>query len=306
MHNVAAYQSDYHTSVLLRESVDALVSNTDGVYVDVTFGAGGHSRAILNKLSAKGYLYAFDQDVDAWANRPQNQNFSLISANFRYIRPYLRLEGVANVDGILADLGVSSHQFDMPERGFSYRFNAALDMRMNNSSDFTAADLIAVYEEEQLVYILSEYGELRNAKTCASTLIQSRKMTPIRTTFDLNFVLDKCCLGPKMKYYSQVYQALRMEVNEEISSLEDLLVNSAKLLKPGGRIAIITFHSIEDRLVKNFFKSGNLSGEVEKDMFGNISKPFTLLNKKVIIPDAKEQRENIRSRSAKLRVAIKN
>jgi 16S rRNA (cytosine1402-N4)-methyltransferase len=297
--------SEYHVSVLLDESIDNLKINPSGTYVDVTYGAGGHSKSILNKLDAEGHLFAFDQDQDALANVVQDDRFTLIEANFRYLRRFLRLENVREVDGILADLGVSSHQLDMPERGFSYRFDAPLDMRMNADAELTAAILLQTYSEDALVEILSSYGEVRNSKTLAKALVNARKLTEIRTTFDLNRILDQHLMGPRMKYLSQVYQALRMEVNDEIGALEDLLTEGYELLKPGGRFVIITFHSIEDRVVKNFFKTGNFEGEMEKDDFGNISRPFTLVNKKVIMANDKEQKANVRSRSAKLRVAEK-
>ncbi len=297
--------SEYHVSVLLDESIDNLKINPSGTYVDVTYGAGGHSKSILNKLNAEGHLFAFDQDQDALANVVQDDRFTLIEANFRYLRRFLRLEGVREVDGILADLGVSSHQLDMPQRGFSYRFDAPLDMRMNTDAELTAAILLQTYSEEALVEILSSYGEVRNSKTLAKALINARKLTEIRTTFDLNRICDQHLMGPRMKYLSQVYQALRMEVNDEIGALEDMLAEGFELLKPGGRFVVITFHSIEDRVVKNFFKTGNFEGEMEKDDFGNIYRPFTLVNKKVIMADGKEQKANVRSRSAKLRVAEK-
>ena len=297
--------NEYHVSVLLKESIENLNILPGGKYVDLTFGAGGHSRSILHNLSAKGHLYAFDQDADAVANALVDERFTLIEANFRYLRRFLRLEGVKEVDGILADLGVSSHQLDMPERGFSYRFDAPLDMRMNTQADFTAAVLLQTYSEEKLVDVLSSYGEVRNAKTLAKALVHAGKVAEIRTTFDLNRVLDQHVLGPRLKYFSQVYQALRMEVNDEIGALKDMLTEGYEVLKPGGRFVVITFHSIEDRVVKNFFKAGNFDGEMEKDDFGNISRPFVLINKKVIVAENKEQRENARSRSAKLRVAEK-
>lgn len=297
--------NEYHVSVLLKESIENLNILPGGKYVDLTFGAGGHSRSILHNLSAKGHLYAFDQDADAVDNALGDERFTLIEANFRYLRRFLRLEGMKEVDGILADLGVSSHQLDMPERGFSYRFDAPLDMRMNTQADFTAAVLLQSYSEEKLVDVLSSYGEVRNAKTLAKALVHAGKVAEIRTTFDLNRVLDQHVLGPRLKYFSQVYQALRMEVNDEIGALKDMLTEGYEVLKPGGRFVVITFHSIEDRVVKNFFKTGNFDGEMEKDEFGNISRPFVLINKKVIMAENKEQRENARSRSAKLRIAEK-
>ena len=297
--------SEYHVSVLLKESIDLLDVKADGVYVDVTFGAGGHSGAILNKLSVKGHLYAFDQDDDALGNALIDERFTLIEANFKHLKRFLRLEGVRQVDGILADLGVSSHQLDFPERGFSYRFDAPLDMRMNVKASLTAAKVLQSYDEEQLIEVLSSYGEVRNSRSLAKAIVIARKFSEIKTTFDLNRILDQNIMGLRMKYYSQVYQALRMEVNDEIGVLKAMLSDGMEVLKAGGRFVVITFHSIEDRVVKNFFKAGNFDGEVEKDAFGNMTRHFTLVNKKVIMADAKEQKLNVRSRSAKLRAASK-
>jgi 16S rRNA (cytosine1402-N4)-methyltransferase len=298
--------SEYHITVLLHETVDALEVKPDGIYVDVTFGAGGHSKQIINQLSAKGHLYAFDQDKDASQNQPDENRFTLIEANFRYLKRFLRLEGITAVDGILADLGVSSHQLDEPTRGFSYRYDAPLDMRMNTRADRTAADLLRTYDEDNLVRIFSDYGEVRNAKTLARAIVQHRRVTDLKTTFDLNRLLDQQVMGLRMKYFSQVYQAIRMEVNDEIGALCDMLQDGLSVLKPGGRMSVITFHSIEDRVVKNFFKTGNFDGQLMKDEFGNISKPFSIVNKKVIEASASELKANARSRSAKLRVAQKN
>ncbi|MFZ1750795.1 MAG: 16S rRNA (cytosine(1402)-N(4))-methyltransferase RsmH [Saprospiraceae bacterium] len=297
--------SDYHVSVLLDESIEILNIRPDGTYVDVTFGAGGHSKSILNKLSAKGHLFAFDQDEDALHNVISDARFSLIASNFRYLRRYLRLEGITEVDGILADLGVSSHQLDIPDRGFSYRYDAPLDMRMNAEADFTAALLLQTYSEDALVDIFSRYGEVRNSITLAKAVVNERKFAEIRTTFDLNRLLERYTMGHAIKYYSQVYQALRMEVNDEIGALQEMLTEGYRILKPGGRMVVITFHSIEDRVVKNFFKYGNFEGVMSKDDFGNIYRPFSLVNKKVIMADQKEQKRNPRSRSAKLRCAQK-
>ncbi len=297
--------SVYHVSVLLKESIEHLNIRPDGNYVDLTFGAGGHSRSILNELSAKGHLYGFDQDEDAARNVIQDSRFKLIEANFRYVRRFLRLEDVHEVDGILADLGVSSYQLDAAERGFSYRFDAPLDMRMNKESEFSALDLLMTYQEEELVQVLSDFGEVRNAKTLAKAMVTGRKLTALRTTHDLNRILDMHVMGPRMKYFSQVYQALRMKVNDEIGALQEMLIEGSRLLKTGGRFVVITFHSIEDRVVKNFFKTGNFEGEVEKDEYGNIYRPFRLVNKNVIMADRAEQNINPRSRSAKLRAAEK-
>lgn len=298
--------SEYHITVLLNEAVEALKITPEGTYVDCTFGAGGHTKQIINQLSAKGHLYAFDQDEDASHNLPDENRLSLIEANFRYLKKFLKLEGISQVDGILADLGVSSHQLDEGSRGFSYRFDAALDMRMNQRANLTAADLLNTVDEGRLVSILSEYGEVRNAKTLSSAIIKYRRVSPIKTTFDLNKILDANLIGLQYKYYSQVYQALRMEVNDEIGALGDMLKDGLEVLKPGGRFVVITFHSIEDRVVKNFFKSGNVEGHLIRDDFGRISRPFELVNKKVIEAQAQEQKINPRSRSAKMRIAEKS
>jgi 16S rRNA (cytosine1402-N4)-methyltransferase len=298
-------QQHYHTPVLLNESVESLNIQPNGMYVDATFGAGGHSKPILNKLSAKGHLYAFDQDEDAFRNALLGDNFTLIHANYRYIHRFMKLYKVEALDGILADLGISSHQIDVPERGFSFRFHAALDMRMNVSNELTAKDILHTYSEEDLTGIFSDYGEVRNAKTLARKLVETRKLKKIATTTDLNGVLQNVLMGPSQKYFAQVYQALRIEVNDEMNALIDFLHRSVSLLKPGGRFAVITYHSLEDRLVKNLLKTGHVSGEKIKDDFGNISKPFDLYNKDVILPSAEELKINPRSRSAKLRVGIK-
>jgi 16S rRNA (cytosine1402-N4)-methyltransferase len=291
---------------MLREAVDGLEVKPDGVYVDCTYGAGGHAAEIINQLSSKGRLYAFDQDEDALTNRKDENRLRLIEANFRYLKRFMRLEGRMELDGILADLGVSSHQLDMASRGFSYRFDALLDMRMNIRADRSAADLLRTISEENLVAILSEYGEVRNAKTLAKAIVTHRKQGDIKTTYDLNRILETHCMGPMPKYYAQVYQALRMEVNDEIGALKDMLRDGYDVLKSGGRFSVITFHSIEDRVVKNFFKTGDFEGEPIRDEYGNIFKPFTLINKKVIEASAVEQKANSRSRSAKLRIAEKN
>jgi len=298
--------SDYHIPVLLSSSVESLKIHPDGSYVDVTFGAGGHSKAILKHISAKGHLYAFDQDKDALTNRIEDEKFTLIDANFRFLTKFLKWYNVTEVDGILADLGVSSHQLDFPERGFSYRFDAPLDMRMNTEAELTAAIILKTYTEENLVNILSHYGEVRNSKQLAKAFIRQRSVTEIKTTFGLNQLLEVNAIGPKLKYFSQVYQALRMEVNDEIGALREMLNGGMKMLKKGGRFVVITYHSIEDREVKNFFKTGNFEGIAQKDDFGNIFRPFEAVDKKIIIPDDEELRINPRSRSAKLRVVQKN
>ena len=297
--------SSYHTSVLLNESVDLLDVKPGGIYVDCTMGAGGHTQAILNKLTSKGHVYAFDQDLDAGANAIKSDNITLIQSNFRYIKQFLKLYGVTHVDGIIADLGVSSHQLDMPERGFSYRFDAQLDMRMNTRSHIKASDVIQSYSEEKLVHIFSTYGEVRNSKTLAKAIIQVRSKMAIHSTKLFNEVIDALIIGPRHKYLAQVYQALRIEVNQELESLEQLLRDGYDVLKPGGRMAIITFHSLEDRMVKNAFKFGNIEGAMQQDLYGNIFRPWKMINKNVIIPTQDEQKSNPRSSSAKLRVAEK-
>lgn len=296
---------EYHVPVLLNESVDWLVTNPDGIYVDATFGGGSHSRAILRKLSDSGRLYAFDQDVDVLANVPSDGRFVLCRANFRYIKKFMRMHHVAAVDGILADLGVSSHQLDVPERGFSYRYDSPLDMRMNKLDEMTAADILRDYDERELVRIFSDFGEVRNSKTLAKAIVEYRKSGKILTTGHLNYILKNNAVGPKPKYFAQVYQALRMEVNEEVQVIKELLQASIELLKPGGRLVLISYHSIEDRLVKNFMKAGNAEGEPGKDEYGNIYRPLKSLTKKPIEPGANEQKINTRSRSAKMRVAEK-
>lgn len=297
--------SDYHVSVMLRECVEALNVQPDGKYVDLTFGAGGHSKSILNKLNAKGHLYSFDQDDDAEKNAFTDERFTFVKANFRYIKRFLRLHGESKVDGILADLGVSSHQLDFPERGFSYRYDAPLDMRMNVNSNATAATVLADYSQDDLQGILSSYGEVRNSKTLAKAIVETRGFAEIKTTFELNDLIAKYRIGPYAKYHAQVYQALRMEVNEELKVLEEMLQGSYEVLKPGGRMVVLTFHSIEDRLVKNFFKTGNAAGDVIKDDFGKIERPWKLINKKVITASLEELKRNSRAKSAKLRIAEK-
>ena len=297
----------YHIPVMLQESVDALCVRSGGVYVDVTFGGGGHSREIWARLKGKGRLIALDRDSDAAVNGIQEKGFTLIQNNFKFLRGLVRNEGVEAVDGVLADLGVSSHQFDTGERGFSFRFEAPLDMRMNNKSSLTAAKVVNTYSEEQLRYILSVYGEVDNAGRVAKLLLSARANKPLDNISDLVEALQPCT--PKMmehKYLAKVFQALRMEVNGEMKALEQLLEQSLKLLKPGGRLVVITYHSLEDRLVKNFMRSGNLAGKIEKDFFGKEMTPFTVITKKAMMPAEEEIQRNTRARSAKLRVAQKN
>jgi 16S rRNA (cytosine1402-N4)-methyltransferase len=297
---------NYHKTVLLNEAVDALNVKPDGIYVDATFGGGGHSQLIINKLGENGRLFAFDQDEDAQRNILENTRFTFLNYNFRELKRMLRFSGIKQVDGILADLGVSSHQFDEAERGFSYRFNAALDMRMNQNDGKTAADILNQHDAITLQTLFSEYGEVRNSKTLAQAIVQARNGKHFTNISDLIAVITPLSMGDKMKYFSQVFQALRIEVNDELGALKDLLLQSLEVLKPGGRIAVISFHSLEDRIVKNFFKSGNFDGELQTDFYGNINRPFTIVTKKPIEPSAAEVKDNPRARSAKLRIAIKN
>ncbi|MCS7019878.1 MAG: 16S rRNA (cytosine(1402)-N(4))-methyltransferase RsmH [Cytophagales bacterium] len=299
--------SHYHVPVLLQPSVEALVTDPNGIYADLTFGGGGHSRAIIDKL-AKGRLFAFDQDADAaeQATAIQWEGFTFIKANFRFAKRYLKLYGVTALDGILADLGVSSHQFDQAARGFSIRFDAPLDMRMDREQPTTAADIIATYDVAALQQMLGRYGEITNAKTLAEGIVAARARKPIRTIFDLLAVLEK--FAPRFKeykYYAQVFQALRIEVNDEMGALRDMLQQAAELLKPGGRLVVLSYHSLEDRLVKSFINKGKFEGEVEKDIYGNDIKPFKALFRQAIEPSEEEIQHNKRARSAKMRVAVK-
>lgn len=294
---------EYHNPVLLHESIDALAIKEGGVYVDVTFGGGGHSREILNRLGATGKLIAFDQDLDAKRNTIEDNRFVLIEENFRYIGRFLKFYGVKKVDGILADLGVSSHQFDEAERGFSIRFDGELDMRMNQSSKTSAKKIINTYSEEMLANILFVYGELRNARAIAHTIVEARIDGVIETSFQLRKLLQKYL--PKAKEHkilAQIFQAIRIEVNEELEVLKEFLIQTPNLLNPEGRLSVISYHSLEDRLVKRFIRTGLFEGEPEKDFFGNIDVPLMKLGK-LIIPNQEEIRKNNRARSAKLRVA---
>lgn len=297
--------TDYHKPVMLDECIAGLNIQPAGTYVDVTFGGGGHSKAILSQLSSKGKLIAFDQDQDALQNLFEDQRITLIQQNFRHLKRFLRLEGVKKVDGVLADLGISSYQIDEPERGFAFRFDAPIDMRMNQSSALNAAEVLNEYSEESLQDIFSKYGEVRNAKTLARNIVEERQGRPFRQTSDLVSLLDKLSFGPKAKYMAQVFQAIRMEVNDELGALKDLLSQSIEILKPKGRLVVMSYHSIEDRIVKRFMKSGNEAGELDKDFYGNISRPFKLITKKAILASEAEQKSNSRSRSAKLRIAEK-
>jgi 16S rRNA (cytosine1402-N4)-methyltransferase len=296
---------DYHNPVLLKETVDGLNIKPDGVYVDVTFGGGGHSREILSRLGPEGKLYGFDQDVDAQENIIEDERFTLIPENFRYIKRFMRFHGVKKVDGILGDFGVSSHQFDVAERGFSTRFESDLDMRMNQKDALSAYNVINDYEEEDLRQVFWQYGELRNAPKLASTIVQERNSQFIKTSEHLKKVLAPFL--PKHrehKILAQIYQAIRIEVNQEIEVLKEFLMQTEQLLDTGGRISLISYHSLEDRLVKRYIRSGMFEGEPEKDMYGNFEVPFKKVGK-LIIPDSKEIKLNNRARSAKLRIAEK-
>jgi 16S rRNA (cytosine1402-N4)-methyltransferase len=298
---------EYHVPVMLHECIDALRIDPDGVYVDVTFGGGGHSQMIFEKLSPKGRLIAFDQDPDAKKNAWDAPNFDLIPANFSFISNHLRLLGIKHVDGVLADLGVSSHQFDEDARGFSFHGDAKLDMRMNQEGDLTAKQVVNEYSERELSRIFKSYGEVANAHKLAITLSSERRNREIRTTADLTAILDKCAPKHKEhKYYAQVFQAIRIEVNDELGALKELLNQAESVIKPGGRFVVMSYHSLEDRLVKNYMKRGSISGEIEKDFYGNVLKPFTEIVRHPIIPSDEEIEKNTRARSAKLRIAERN
>ena len=296
----------YHIPVLLHESVDALVTATDGIYADATFGGGGHSTAILSRLDSGGRLIAFDQDEDAVRNNPvDDPRLTLVHNNFRFIRNFVTYYGYRDgIDGVLADLGVSSHQFDTAERGFSFRFDAPLDMRMNPEAVTTAADILNTFTQEELEKILRLYGEVENSRKIAGLICSARSRKAISTTGDLHEAIAAAL--PKVaehKFLAKIYQALRIEVNREMKSLEKFLYGAAAVLKPGGRLVVITYHSLEDRMVKNFIRSGNISGEIEKDIYGNIEAPFTAVNRKPVLPSEEEISGNTRARSAKLRIA---
>ena len=295
--------TNYHNPVLLKETVEGLNIQPSGVYVDVTFGGGGHSREILKHLGPSGKLYAFDQDKDALANKIEDERFTLINENFRFIKRFLRFYGVRKVDGILGDFGVSSHQFDVAERGFSTRFESRLDMRMNQQSSLSAFEVINNYEEKQLRDVLAQYGELRNAPKIARSIVSARKEGEIATSEQLKVVLQPFLpAGREHKILAQIYQAVRIEVNQEIEALKEFLLQTEDLLKPGGRLSLISYHSLEDRLVKRYIRSGMFEGEPEKDFYGNISVPFQKVGK-MIVPAAEEIKTNNRARSARLRIA---
>lgn len=294
----------YHVPVLLDACMDGLALRQDGVYVDVTFGGGGHSRAILDRLGAKGRLIGFDQDPDALDNALPDDRFTLIHQNFKFIKNHLKLEGVFQVDGILADLGVSSHQFDTAERGFSTRFDAMLDMRMDKARSLSAREVINTYSEEDLHFLFGRYGEIQNAKTLARLICSVRAVKAIDSVSDLKqAIADIVPRGREHKYYAQLFQALRIEVNDELESLKALLQQAVELLKPGGRLVVIAYHSLEDRLVKAYMQKGKFRGEVDKDIYGNELKPLRLVSRKAIVASEEEIMRNNRARSAKLRIA---
>lgn len=298
-------EMEYHNPVLLHATVDGLNIKPNGIYVDVTFGGGGHSKEILKRLGPDGKLFAFDQDEDAIANVLEDERFTLINENFRFIKRFLRFHGVKSVDGILADLGVSSHQFDVPERGFSTRFDAELDMRMSQKNDLNAYRVVNEYDDANLRRVFLDYGELKNAPALSRTIIEAREYQPIRTTDELKEILAKYLPERvRNKILAQIYQAIRIEVNQEMDVLKEFLEQSLEILNPGGRLSVISYHSLEDRLVKRFVKNGMFQGEPERDFFGNFSVPFKTIGK-LIVPDEAEIKINNRARSAKLRIAEK-
>lgn len=296
----------YHVPVLLKESVDGLAIRPDGIYVDVTFGGGGHSKEILQRLDKNGHLYSFDQDADAERNIPGDERFTFVRSNFRYLRNWMRYYGVEQIDGLLADLGVSSHHLDDETRGFSFRFDAALDMRMNTKGGTTAAEIVNKADEQKLADILYLYGELKSARRIAAAIVKARTAKPIVTTHDLLHVTEHLFQREhEKKDAARMFQALRIEVNHEMDALKEMLLAATDLIKPGGRLSVITYHSLEDRIVKNVMKAGNTEGKIQQDFYGRIDTPFKAVNGKVIVPNNEEQQENPRSRSAKLRIAEK-
>ena len=297
----------YHIPVLLHESVDGLNIHPSGTYVDVTFGGGGHSREILRRLGADGHLYSFDQDADAEGNIPEgDERFTFVRSNFRYLTNWMRYYGVDHIDGLIADLGVSSHHFDAEERGFSFRFDAPLDMRMNGRAGMTAADIVNHYDEERLANVLYLYGELKNSRKLAAAMVKARALKAVETIDDLLQIVKPFMPREREKKdLARVFQALRIEVNHEMDALHEMLEAALKVLRPGGRLVVLTYHSLEDRMVKNFVRSGRMDGKVEQDFFGRKLTPWRAVNNKVIVPNEEEQRTNPRSRSAKLRIAEK-
>jgi len=300
-------EETYHVPVLLKESVDGLNIVPDGIYVDVTFGGGGHSREILSRLGENGHLYSFDQDEDAEKNILNDNRFTFVRSNFRYLRNWMRYYGIEQIDGLLADLGVSSHHFDDETRGFSFRFDAPLDMRMNKRSGVTAAEILNTYDEEQLANIFYIYGELKNARKIAASIIKARGEKPIVTTGDLMQITENLFMRERVKKETaKLFQALRIEVNHEMEALKEMLYGAQEVLREGGRLSVITYHSLEDRIVKNIIKAGNVEGKVKQDFFGRTEAPFRQISNKVIVPNEEEQLCNPRSRSAKLRIAEKS
>lgn len=299
-------ETNYHIPALLPEAIDALDIHPDGIYADVTFGGGGHSRAILAELGEKGHLYGFDRDIDAYTNAPDDSRFTFVHSDFRFIRNFMKYYGVKNLDGILADLGVSFHHFDEADRGFSFRSDAPLDMRMNRSAELSARDIVNTYSEDELTVLFRSFTDLKRTRQLAGAIVKARKDSDIDTTFQLVEAVRKS-INParEKKDLAQVFQAIRIEVNHEMDALRDLLKESVETLHSGGRLAIITYHSIEDRLVKNFMKTGNFEGVEQKDFFGKVESPWRLITKSPIVPSAAEVDLNPRSRSAKLRVAQK-
>mgnify|MGYP003178201214 FL=1 len=294
----------YHIPVLMKDSVDGLNIGSAGIYVDVTFGGGGHSREILSRLDADGHLYSFDQDADAEKNIINDNRLTFVRSNFRYLKNWMRYYGVDHIDGLLADLGVSSHHFDDESRGFSFRFDAPLDMRMNKRDGTTAADVVNTYDEERLADIFYLYGELKNSRKIAAALVKARAAHKIETTQDFIGAVESLFRREREKKdMAKLFQALRIEVNNEMTALKEMLRSATELLRPGGRLSVITYHSLEDRIVKNVMKTGNPEGKMKQDFFGRIETPFTLINNKVITPDDEELANNPRSRSAKLRIA---
>lgn len=298
--------TEYHLPVMLHESIEGLNIQPEGTYVDVTFGGGGHSRAIMEHLGGNGRLLAFDQDADAIQNSIDDSRFTLIHENFKHLKAFLRLNGVRQIDGLIADLGVSSHQFDEAARGFSTRFDATLDLRMDQRQALSAQELVNDYEEDELAKVLTLYGELPNARAMAKSICTQRRTAPITTTFELRDAVKRHLPhGQENKYLAMLFQALRIEVNGELEALQLMLEQSAQVLRPGGRLVVIAYHSLEDRLVKNFIKTGNFEGKLEKDFFGNPLTPFAQISRKAITPGEEELQRNNRSRSAKLRIAEK-
>ena len=299
-------ETGYHVPVMLQQCIEGLAIRPDGVYVDVTFGGGGHSKLLLKHLGVDGRLIAFDQDPDAIENTLKDSRFTLIHQNFKFLKNNLRLEGIKQVDGVLADLGVSSHQFDAADRGFSIRFDASLDMRMDQVSDLDAKKVLNSYSEKELHRIFGMYGEIQNAKSLAKTIVTARLNQPIKTVAELKQTIARLVpRGKENKYHAQLFQALRIEVNGELEALQEFLEQATQVLAPGGRLVVMSYHSLEDRLVKNFLAKGKFSGEVEKDFYGNQIKPFKVITRKAIVADTDELQQNNRARSARLRVAEK-